>query len=55
MNEIIPGMLYMSGYVAAEDIDELKSNKITHVVTVSGGIKPKYPHLFEYLVLPIDD
>ncbi len=24
-------------------------------MTVSGGIKPRYPQFFEYLVLPIDD
>lgn len=55
MSEIVPSMLFMSGYIAAEDLSLLQSNGITHIVTVSGGIKPKYPHLFEYLVLPIDD
>ena len=55
MNEIIPGMLYLSGYMAAEDLEQLNKNNITHIVTVSGGMKPKYPHLFDYLVLPIND
>ena len=55
MSEIVPSMLFMSGYMGAEDLPLLQSKGITHIVTVSGGIKPKYPHLFEYLVLPIDD
>lgn len=55
ISEIVPQMLFMSGYMSAEDLPTLQSRSITHIVTVSGGIKPKYPHLFEYLVLPIDD
>jgi hypothetical protein len=55
MSEIIPSMLFMSGYMSAENLPLLQKNGITHIVTVSGGIKPKYPEHFEYLVLPIDD
>lgn len=55
IHEIIPGCLYMSDVFTAENMQVLDQHKITHIVTVSGGIKPRYPHLFEYLVLPIDD
>ena len=55
ISEIIDGSLFMSDVWTAEDLEVLKQKQITHIVTVSGGINPRYPHLFEYLVLPIDD
>ena len=55
ISEIIEGSLFMSDVWTAEDLEALKRNQITHIVTVSGGIKPRFPDLFEYLVLPIDD
>ena len=45
----------MSDVWNAEKLPLLEKNKITHIVTVSGGIKPKYPTQFQYLVIPIDD
>ncbi len=55
LDEIIPESLYISDVWKAENLKLLEANKITHIVTCSPGIKPKYPHLFEYLVIPIDD
>ena len=45
----------MSDVFTAEKKEVLDHYKITHVVTVSGGIKPRHKEHFEYLVLPIDD
>jgi hypothetical protein len=46
----------MSDVWAAENLKLLQETKITHIVTVSFGIKPKYPEKgFEYLVIGIDD
>ena len=55
IHEIIPEMLYMSDVFSAENLSILEQNKITHIVTVSGGLKPQHPDRCEYLVLPIDD
>ena len=46
LDEIIPEALYMSDVWHAEKLNLLQNNKITHIVTVCTGIKPKYPTKF---------
>ncbi len=55
LSEIVPESVYMSNCWAAENLELLQKTQITHIVTVSGGMKPRYPQFFEYLVIPIDD
>ena len=55
LDEIIPESLYLSDVWKAESLKHLQANKITHIVTVSQGIKPKYPSEFKYMVIPVDD
>jgi hypothetical protein len=38
--------LYLSGYAAAENLDWLKENKITHILTVADQIEPPHPEVF---------
>ncbi|CAG8675504.1 16827_t:CDS:10, partial [Cetraspora pellucida] len=52
--EIIP-RLYLGSYLAAEDEDWLGRHKITNILTVSQDIKPRFPELFTYKVIPIRD
>jgi len=55
INAIIDNQLYMSDVFTAENLDLIKSLRITHIVTVSGCISPKYPDKFIYKVIKIDD
>jgi hypothetical protein len=45
----------MSDVFTAEKLTVLNDLKITHIVTVSGGISPKYPSKFKYIVIPVED
>mmetsp|Transcript_44183 Transcript_44183/g.32156 ORF Transcript_44183/g.32156 Transcript_44183/m.32156 type:complete len:125 (+) Transcript_44183:55-429(+) len=47
--------LYMSDVSGAGSLEELQKRNITHIVTVSANLTPKFPDFFEYLVVPIDD
>ena len=47
--------LYMSDIFTAENLDILSKFGITHIVTVTGHIPPKYKDKFEYLVVEVDD
>jgi len=55
MSEILEGKLFMSDVFTAENMDILKRNKITHIVTVSKGIRPRYPDKFTYFVIEAED
>ncbi|CDW78718.1 leucine rich repeat and phosphatase domain containing protein [Stylonychia lemnae] len=54
IDQILPN-LYMSNVYAAENQQILQELKITHIVTVSAGIKPKYPSFYNYKVILVDD
>ncbi|RUP16932.1 protein-tyrosine phosphatase-like protein [Jimgerdemannia flammicorona] len=52
-NEVIPG-LYIGGYAASEDLNHLKENKITHILSL-GSFTPVFPDQFSYKVIGIKD
>ncbi|RUS16415.1 protein-tyrosine phosphatase-like protein [Jimgerdemannia flammicorona] len=52
-NEVIPG-LYIGGYAASEDLNHLKENKITHILSL-GSFTPVFPDQFSYKVIDIED
>ena len=54
IHEICP-RLYMSDVFTAEKLRVLADFKITHIVTVSGDIAPRYPDKFNYKVIPVED
>lgn len=54
-SEVIPGHLYLSSMLAAENKFVLQSLGITHVLTVARDIPPRHPGLFTYYVIAEDD
>ena len=54
IHEICP-RLFMSDVFTAEKPNVLAELKITHIVTVSSGIAPRYPDKFVYKVIPVED
>ena len=54
IDEICPG-LYMSDVFTAENMEILRKFNITHILTLSAGISPRYPDMFDYKVIKIDD
>ena len=55
MSEIIPQKLFLANWRAAEDIEQLEGNKITHILTVACDIQPKHPEKFQYKVIDVED
>jgi protein-tyrosine phosphatase len=55
IDEIIEGKVYMSDVFTAENLEVLDEKKITHIVTVSKGIRPRYPEKFQYFVIEVND
>ena len=55
IDPIIEGQLYMSDVFTAENLKAIEPLGITHIVTVSGGIYPRYLDKFAYKVIKIDD
>lgn len=53
-NMIVPG-LYLGDFASACNIDVLKKQHFTHVVTAILGVDEMYPDDFIYLTLPIRD
>ena len=53
--DMITPNLYMSDVFNAENYDLLQKLHITHIVTVSRTISPKFPKDFTYLVCEVDD
>jgi hypothetical protein len=47
--------LYMSDVFTAENIVALNERKITHILTVTGHVKPRFPDQFWYKIIEIDD
>merc|ERR1712154_202491 len=47
--------LYLGSIGAAKNLEWLKSNGITHILCVAGGIGSIYPKQFEYKIVDIDD
>jgi len=53
-DEVQPGV-YVGSVDAADNCEELKKRKISHIVTVSGEYPPKFPNDFEYVVVRVED
>ena len=47
--------MFLGSVGAAHDRDALESVGITHVLTVAGGFPPKFPDVYEYLVIDVAD
>lgn len=47
--------LYLGSYRSAENLEELQNLGITHILTVAGGLKPKFEDHFTYKMVQIDD
>lgn len=45
--------LFLSDLRGAQDIDLLKINEISHIVTIGKNLNPMYPKTFSYLSLPL--
>jgi len=55
-SEVIPGELYVSGWLIAEDWEVLSSRKITHVINAAASIsKCPFPEKIKYLPLSTED
>ena len=55
-SEIVPNQIYISGWLVAEDWDELSSNSITHVINTASSVsKCPFPEKIYYLPLSIED
>ncbi|KIY45554.1 phosphatases II [Fistulina hepatica ATCC 64428] len=57
--EIIPG-LYLGPFVASKDLPTLQNLHITHIVCIRDAkeafsVKPRFPDLFKYMVLDVQD
>uniref|UniRef100_A0A7S0D7T6 Dual specificity phosphatase n=1 Tax=Micromonas pusilla TaxID=38833 RepID=A0A7S0D7T6_MICPS len=52
--EVVPGV-FLGSVGAAHDRDALDACGITHVLTVAGGFPPKFPDVYEYLVIDVAD
>ena len=52
---LIIDRLYLGSIGAAKNLEWLKSNGVTHILCVAGGIDRFYPKQFEYKVIEIDD
>ena len=55
LSEIIPNMLYLCNWPAVEDKNELISNKITHILSISDFIRPRFPSEYTYKVVDVED
>lgn len=47
--------MFLGSVGAAHDRDALDACGITHVLTVAGGFPPKFPDVYEYLVIDVAD
>jgi dual specificity phosphatase 12 len=54
MNKI-QDRLYLGNLQAAQDLQLLKREGITHILQVAGGIKPMFPKDFKYKVIDVAD
>jgi hypothetical protein len=54
MDNIIPH-LYISNFYAAEDLNKLKENNITHILNLCEELEPRYTDLFTYKWLKLVD
>jgi len=52
---LIINRLYLGSIGAAKNLEWLKSNGISHILCVAGGINRYYPKQFEYKVIEIND
>jgi hypothetical protein len=55
-SEVLPGQLYVSGWLIAEDWEALSSRGITHVINASSSVsKCPFPDRIHYLPLSMED
>ena len=55
-SEVVPNQVYISGWLVAEDWEELSSNGITHVINTASSVsKCPFPEKICYLPLTIED
>ena len=47
--------LFIGDIYSSTNFFNLSANNISHILTVTGGVKPLFPGDFEYLILPVDD
>ena len=52
--EVVPGV-FLGSVGAAHDRVQLDASGITHVLTGAGGFPPKFPEIYEYLVIDVAD
>merc|ERR1719410_2807571 len=52
---LIIDRVYLGSIGAAKNLEWLKTNGITHILCVAGGIECYFPKQFEYKVIEIDD
>ena len=55
ISEIIPNFLYLGNQMNSENLELLKSLKITHIINCTNNIKNSFPHDFKYHRVPIYD
>ncbi|CAK8985523.1 Dual specificity protein phosphatase 19 (Protein phosphatase SKRP1) (Stress-activated protein kinase pathway-regulating phosphatase 1) [Durusdinium trenchii] len=55
LDEIVPGLLYLSSMEEAQNIDVLRKFGITHILTVGGGMPALFNQEFSYQIVGIDD
>ena len=52
MNKI-EDKLFIGDIYSSTNFFNLSSNNISHILTVTGGVKPYFPGDFQYLILPV--
>lgn len=51
----ITDRIYLGDINGASDLELLRKNKITHILTMAAGIEPMYPKEFKYKVVELFD
>ena len=49
-DQVLPG-LYIGSYETASDLEVLRSNSITHILTVASDLPPRFEHHFTYKIV----
>ena len=54
-DEIIKDKIYIGNELISTDINSLQLLKITHILVAGDWMQEKFPDIFKYLTLPIQD
>jgi len=52
---ILPNKLYLTNYIGASNLEELQTNKITHIINITDIIENYFENHFKYLKISIPD